>query len=153
MRSNESGDTKGTRQPGLKSNRSMCLFVHGQRLSLADPVVLEVLDTPNKKRPRRRWNAPGPGTERRYLPMQDEPTSDEVERELALAENTILHLMLDDSNPGLWSIEELRLADGDPIRSADAIAGLHASGLIHLVAGYAWPTRAAVRAVRIENCV
>jgi hypothetical protein len=34
---------------------------------------------------------------------------------------------------------------------ADRFAGLHATGLIHLAAGYAWPTRAAARAVMIER--
>lgn len=85
--------------------------------------------------------------------MHDEPTHGELERELALAENTILHLLLDDPSPGLWSVDELRTAHGDQIAAADAIAGLHASGLIHLAAGFAWPTRAAVRAVRVENLV
>ncbi len=40
-----------------------------------------------------------------------------------------------------------------PERAADAIAGLHASGLIHLAAGLAWLTRAAVRAARVENAI
>jgi len=83
--------------------------------------------------------------------MHDEPTPGELERELALAENTILHLLLDEPHPNPWSVEELVLAHGNLPAAADAIAGLHASGLIHLAAGFAWPTRAAVRAVRMEN--
>jgi hypothetical protein len=85
--------------------------------------------------------------------MHDEPTQDDARREQDLAENVILHAMLDDQAPGLWSAEELAQAHGDPIATADALAGLHASGLIHRHREWVWPTRAAARAVQIENAV
>jgi len=85
--------------------------------------------------------------------VHDEPTHGELERELALAENTMLHLLLDEPHPNPWSVHELALAHGDPPAAADAIAGLHATGLIHLAASFAWPTRAAVAAVRVENLI
>ena len=85
--------------------------------------------------------------------MHDDPTLQKVERDAAYAEHTILHLMLEDPAPGLWSVQELVRAHGDADAATDAIAALHATGLIHLVAGFAWPTRAAARAVRVENCL
>jgi hypothetical protein len=85
--------------------------------------------------------------------MHDETTRGDAEREAALAENTILHLMLDDPAPAPWSVNELRAAHGCPLRADEAIAALHAAGLIHLAAGYAWPTRAAAAAARVENAL
>jgi len=61
--------------------------------------------------------------------------------------------MLDDSAQFPWSVDELRAAHGCPFKADDAIAALHATGLIHLAAGYAWPTRAAAEAVRVEGAL
>jgi hypothetical protein len=58
--------------------------------------------------------------------MHDEPNQITPQQETDLLENVVLHLMLDDPTPGLWSTEELAEAHGDPIATADALAGLHA---------------------------
>jgi hypothetical protein len=62
----------------------------------------------------------------------------------------VLHLMLDDGKPGLWSTDELAKAYGDPVATADARAELHAMGLPHRHCEFVWPTSAATRTVQIE---
>jgi hypothetical protein len=83
--------------------------------------------------------------------MQHEPNPTELDD--ALAQNTILHLMADEPHRWPWSVDELCLAHGDHIKTADAIAHLHATGLIHLSEGFVWPTVAATSAIRIEDRV
>jgi len=82
--------------------------------------------------------------------MQDERRELNVQEETDSAEHVVLHVMLDDPTSGLWSTEELAQAVGDPIMAADALAGLHAMGLIHRHAEFVRPTRAATRAAQIE---
>jgi hypothetical protein len=83
--------------------------------------------------------------------MQDEPIPSGTGRESARAESTILDLLLHEPHPSPWSVDELALAQGNRVASIDAIAELHSRGLIHLAAGFVWPTRAAVHAAGIEH--
>jgi hypothetical protein len=83
--------------------------------------------------------------------MHDEPNRPTPQQETNLLENVVLHLLLDDPTPGLWSTDELAKAHGDPIATADALAGLHATGLVHRHREFVWPSRAATRAAQIEN--
>ena len=83
--------------------------------------------------------------------MRDEPSRTTPQQETDLLENVVLHLMLDENTPGLWSTDELARAHGDPVATADALAGLHAMGLVHRHREFVWPSRAAVRAVQIEG--
>ena len=58
-------------------------------------------------------------------------------------------LVADEQRP--WSTEELAREIGKPIAVADAIAALHAAGLIHRTSdGFLFPTRAAVRLDQIS---
>jgi hypothetical protein len=85
--------------------------------------------------------------------MHCEPSHNSAQEETDLLEHVVLHFMLDDRTPGLWSTDELAQAHGDPIATADALAQLHAMGLIHRHRQFVWPTRAAVRAVQIAGAV
>jgi hypothetical protein len=60
-------------------------------------------------------------------------------------QRVILDLLLTDRSPGLWTTDEVGLAVGDPLAAGDAIAELHAFGLLHLCGGHVCPSRAAVR--------
>jgi hypothetical protein len=82
--------------------------------------------------------------------MQDEPNARNIQD---VHENIVLHMMLDDSTPGLWNTEELAKAVGDPVATADALAGLHAMGLVHRHREFVWPTRAAARTAQIETAI
>jgi hypothetical protein len=85
--------------------------------------------------------------------MHDETTRERPDDAIARAEGSLLHLLLAEPHPFPWAVEELTLAHGNHRAAIDAIAGLHAHGLIHLIAGYAWPTRAAVNASQLEGGV
>jgi hypothetical protein len=85
--------------------------------------------------------------------MHDEPSQITPQQETDLVENLVLQMMLDDHTPGLWTSDELAKAHGDPIATADALAGLHAMGLVHRHREFVWPSRAATRAAQIQNAV
>ncbi len=57
----------------------------------------------------------------------------------------ILDLLLSDRSPGLWTVAEVEQAVGHPEHVEDAIADLHAFGLVHLCDEHISPSRAAVR--------
>jgi hypothetical protein len=85
--------------------------------------------------------------------MRDEPTFAAPDEGQDRLQTMVLELMLTDDAPGLWSTRELALAVGDELAAADAIAELRATGLIHVHAGFAFPTRAAVTFRRLEQPV
>jgi hypothetical protein len=57
----------------------------------------------------------------------------------------VLALLLDPESPGPWSVEELVLEVGCEWSVPDAVARLHAAGLVHLCGGFVFATRAASR--------
>lgn len=59
-----------------------------------------------------------------------------------LAQRAVLDLLLADSAHGFWSTQELAQALGDPANAADAIAELHAHGVVHVTGGLVCPSRA-----------
>jgi len=85
--------------------------------------------------------------------MREDASPAEVRAEERLAEQTILHLLLSDDWPGLWSTEELAQALGDPLQAADGLAALHGAGLVHINDGYVWATRAAAHAHELSDAV
>lgn len=79
-----------------------------------------------------------------------EPTLMPAESE-ARTESTIMSLLLvhDDQRP--WSTEELVRTIGREIDTRDAIANLHAAGLLHRTTdGFVFPTRAATHLDQLD---
>jgi len=76
--------------------------------------------------------------------MQDEPNRDVAAGSERL-QRVVLELLLAEQSPGLWSVDEVGLAVGDEIAVGDAIAELHAYGLVQFCGSLVCPSRAAVR--------
>jgi hypothetical protein len=76
--------------------------------------------------------------------MQDETTCAAAACSERL-QRSILDLLLTDRSPGPWTVDELGRAVGNPLAAGDAIAELHAFGLVHLFDAHVCPSRAAVR--------
>jgi len=83
--------------------------------------------------------------------MHDEPNRLTPAQEMDQAEYVVLRLMLDDEIPGLWTVRELAQAVGSELKAADALAGLHAAGLVHRFDEFVCPTRSAGRAARLAD--
>lgn len=60
-------------------------------------------------------------------------------------ERVVLALLLESKTPWPWSVQELGLEIGDELRATDALARLHAAGLVHRCHEFAWATRPAAR--------
>jgi hypothetical protein len=65
------------------------------------------------------------------------------------ADRTVLELLLH-SQQWPWSIEEVGRELGDLPRAEDALSRLSGAGLVHRHARFAFPTRAAIRAVELD---
>jgi hypothetical protein len=63
----------------------------------------------------------------------------------AIVDGAILDMLLHDEPQGVWSVEEVARALDDALAAADAIARLHAAGLVHRLGDFVFATRAAVR--------
>jgi len=85
--------------------------------------------------------------------MQDQPISGagDVRARLDCVERAVLGLLLYSEYWGPWSVPELDRAIGSEIPAEDALAGLHAAGLVHQSGEFVWPTRAAVRSCRLGS--
>jgi hypothetical protein len=84
--------------------------------------------------------------------MQDQPSSPDPRAQIDNLEYVVLHLMLD-SDSKLWSEAEICTALGSPVNAADAVVGLHVSGLVHRFNEFVFPTQAAARCVQLESVV
>ncbi len=72
-------------------------------------------------------------------------------REPEQAERMVLSLLLDQNAHGPWSERELGLELGDAVEAQDAVASLHAAGLVHRCHDLVFPTRAAARCFRLAE--
>jgi hypothetical protein len=81
--------------------------------------------------------------------MQDETT--DVAAEFDQAERSVLELLLDPDVPGPWSTHELGVALGSEVQAADAIAALHAAGLVHRCHEFVFATRPAARCFELAE--
>lgn len=61
------------------------------------------------------------------------------------AERVVLSLLLDPNVHGPWSVRELGRELGDQVEAEDAVATLHAAGLVHRCHDLVFPSRAAAR--------
>jgi hypothetical protein len=64
-------------------------------------------------------------------------------------ESFILTLLLDPGGTWLWSMDELARELGDPTDAADAVARLHAAGLVHRCGEFVFATRSAAHFARL----
>jgi hypothetical protein len=83
--------------------------------------------------------------------MDDESSQSVSNREPAQAEHVVLSLLLDPNVHGPWSVPELGCELGDPVEAQDAVASLHAAGLVHRCDDLVFPTRAAARCFRLAE--
>ncbi len=64
------------------------------------------------------------------------------------ADASVLLLLLDETHP-VWHVEEIGREIGDALAATDAIARLHASGLVHRIEQFVLATRSARHSSRI----
>jgi hypothetical protein len=82
--------------------------------------------------------------------MPDEnPTLTPAERD-AQIESLILQLLTDTEAQRPWSDSEVAGEVGDAMHTDQALQRLHAVGLVHRCDGFAWATRAALRADEVR---
>jgi hypothetical protein len=83
--------------------------------------------------------------------MQDQPSPTRAPDELAYNERRVLDILLDPAFHGTWTAQEVMRAFGDEIAAIDALAGLHAHGLIHRHHEYVFASRPAARLLEINE--
>jgi hypothetical protein len=83
--------------------------------------------------------------------MQDKPRPTGAERDPEATEHVVLSLLLDPNVRGPWSVLELGQELGDRVEAEDAVASLHAAGLVHRCHDLVFPTRAAARCFRLAD--
>lgn len=76
--------------------------------------------------------------------MQDETSRMPAEEDERVQQG-ILVLLLDQDAQRPWSVAEVEREIGEQIATADALASLHAAGLVHRCGGFVFATRAALR--------
>lgn len=78
--------------------------------------------------------------------MQEQAAGNDREEH---SEGVVLTLLLDPDLPWLWSMDELGRELGDAVRAEDAVAGLHAAGLVHRCGEFVFATRSAAHFSRL----
>jgi hypothetical protein len=63
----------------------------------------------------------------------------------------VLSLLLDPNVHGPWSVLEIGQELGDRVEAEDAVASLHAAGLLHRCHDRVFPTGAAARCMRLAD--
>jgi hypothetical protein len=82
--------------------------------------------------------------------MQDHHNGSVADDEAA-DDFTVLGLLLREGPPRPWSVDEITLEIGDPVKTQDALARLNGAGLIHRLDKFVFPTRPAVHYDRIHS--
>jgi hypothetical protein len=80
--------------------------------------------------------------------MHDHPNRSVADEERG-DDFSVLGLLLRDDPSRPWSVDEVALEIGDPIKAHDAIARLTGAGLVHRLDKFVFPTRPAVHYDRI----
>jgi hypothetical protein len=83
--------------------------------------------------------------------MQDESSRMSPGERLDQTQNLVLHLLLHDEIPGLWTVQEVGQAIGSEMRATDAIAELQDAGLVHRLDQFVFASRTAGRAMQLAE--
>jgi len=83
--------------------------------------------------------------------MHDEPNQRAERADAAPVERVVLALLLDPRSHGPWTAQELARELGDEVAAVDAVASLHAAGLVHLCHQLVFPSRTAARFLELEE--
>jgi hypothetical protein len=81
--------------------------------------------------------------------MHDEISRMPDEQE-AVAQKGVLELLLSSDSQRPWSVAEIERERGERIDTIDAVASLHAAGLVHRCGEFVFATRAALRMDRLS---
>ncbi len=81
--------------------------------------------------------------------MHDEISRMPDEQEEA-AQKGVLELLLSSDSQRPWSVAEIERERGEHIETVDAVASLHAAGLVHRCGEFVFATRAALRMDRLS---
>jgi len=77
--------------------------------------------------------------------MQDHSSLSVLKLEKDRRERDVLESLLESRSGWPLSVKEIALMVGDDVLAVEAVAGLHASGLVHRNEEFVFPTRAAAR--------
>ena len=83
--------------------------------------------------------------------MQDERTCEPSPAEASRSEAVVMLMLLHAGHWWPWSMAEISQELGSELLAADAVAGLHAAGLVHRFGEFVLPTRAATRMQQLED--
>jgi len=83
--------------------------------------------------------------------MQDERTCDAEHVEASRAEAVVMLMLLHAGHRWPWSTAEVSRELGDEHLAAEALAGLHAAGLVNRFGEFVLPSRAATRMQQLED--
>jgi predicted transcriptional regulator len=83
--------------------------------------------------------------------MQDESSRRTPAEQMDQMQNVVLHALLDDEVPGLWTVQEVATAVGNESEAEDALMWLHMAGLVHRHEQFVWPRRTAGRAMQLAD--
>jgi hypothetical protein len=85
--------------------------------------------------------------------MQDERTCEPSLVEASRSEGVVMLMLLHGGHWWPWSMGEVAQELGDEALAVDAVAGLHAAGLVHRFDEFVLPTRPATRMRQLEDAL
>jgi hypothetical protein len=87
------------------------------------------------------------------LPMLDERTCEPTLVEASRSEAIVMLMLLHAGHWWPWSISEVAQELGDETLATEAVAGLHAAGLVHRFGEFVLPTRPATKMRQLEDAL
>lgn len=83
--------------------------------------------------------------------MQDQTNPRGAAAEFDRTERVVLSLLMDPDAPDLWSVGEIALAIGNEVATVNALASLHAAGLVHRCHEFVFVTHATLRVTQLAG--
>ena len=83
--------------------------------------------------------------------MQDDPTHEACPLEASRCEAIVMLMLLHAGHRWPWSRAEVARELGDELLATEAVAGLHAAGLVHRCGELVLPSRPAARMQQLED--